>query len=114
MVRGFVVFSVIPLGISCAAQGLCLGGVALGGAPSLFCCCAVASCALTVFLRNISPGGLHCRSALFVVWRLWLFSVCFFSAVLAVSFHRKWVRFVFRENVLFYPDYYFRTATATF
>ena len=36
------------LDIPCAAQGLCLGGIALEGAPSLFCRCTVAYCALTV------------------------------------------------------------------
>ena len=31
-----------------------------------------------------------------------------------MDFHKKWVRSVFRENGLFNPGYYFRTATATF
>ena len=51
--RGYVVFSVTPLDIPCAAQGLCLGGVALEGAASLFHRCAVAYCAVTVYRRCI-------------------------------------------------------------
>ena len=46
MARGYVVFSVAPLDIPCVAQGLCLGGVALEGVPSLFCC--LRSCLLCI------------------------------------------------------------------
>ena len=48
-------------------------------APSLFHCCVVAYYALTVFRRNLSQAGLRRHSALFVVWRLGLFSVCFLA-----------------------------------
>ena len=63
-----------------------------------------------------SQAGLRRRSALIVDWQLLRSgpSWSVFSTVLAVGFHRKRVRSVFGENRLFNPDYYFRTATATF